>query len=49
VSISGNSCVLANSASAVAFNIDSTTGLAIGTNSVQSFNAGSKKVAIGVK
>jgi hypothetical protein len=46
VSISGNSCVLANSASAVAF-IDSTTGLAIGTNSVQSFNAGSKKVAIG--
>jgi hypothetical protein len=46
VSISGNPCVLANSASDVAF-IDSTTGLAIGTNSVQSFNAGSKKVAIG--
>lgn len=47
VSISGNTCQLSNSSSAVGFSIDSTAGLALGTNSVISFNSASKKIAIG--
>lgn len=47
VTVVGNACVLANSASAVAFNFDTTNGLYIAGNTVISANAGTKLTTIG--
>lgn len=47
ITITGNTCILSNTASAVAYSIDSTTSVAISGNSTQALNAGSKMFVIG--